>query len=358
MIEAGQSIFIAGGGTGGHIYPAIAVAEALKKINPKLQIFFIGTRGGLEIKIVPKEGYPLHFIDIGALNNVGIGRKLMTFIRLPMAIIQSIRLLMQFQPRIVLGVGGYASGPVMLAAKLLGVRIVLFEPNAQPGLTNRWLASLVEKAFVNFEVTRSTFSNADVVGIPIRTGLFPKARQEHRRFRILVFGGSQGARGINTIVLDAVKRGGDWLDKVEIIHQIGNRDYHDMDVEYQKLGLENVQCFEFLYDMPERYAWADLVVSRAGASTLAELAACRKASVLIPFPDAADNHQQCNAEALVKENAATMILQKEFTPEKFIQTVTGFMDQPEKLRESEENISKFFKSQSAEKIAHYLIAGV
>jgi UDP-N-acetylglucosamine--N-acetylmuramyl-(pentapeptide) pyrophosphoryl-undecaprenol N-acetylglucosamine transferase len=352
-----QCIFIAGGGTGGHIYPAIAVAEALKSINPKFQVYFIGTRGGLEIKIVPKEGYPLHFIDIGALNNVGLVRKLMTFIRLPMAILQSIRLIRQFKPRIVLGVGGYASGPVMLAAKILGVPIVLFEPNAQPGLTNRWLASLVQKAFVNFEVTRSTFSNANVVGIPIRTGLFPKPRQDHRRFRILVFGGSQGARGINTVVLDAVKKGGAWLDEIELVHQIGNRDYHTIDVEYQKLGHENIQCFEFLYDMPDRYAWADLVVCRAGASTLAELAACHKAAVLIPFPHAADNHQQRNAEALVAQKAATMVTQKDFTPEKFIEVVCDFMGHPDKLRTHEENISKFFKSQSAEKIANYLVNG-
>lgn len=349
------TVLIAGGGTGGHIYPAVAVAQALKNIDPHIQVYFIGTRGGLEIKIVPKEGYPLHFIDIGALNNVGIIRKILTIISLPLALLQSLRLILRFRPRAVLGVGGYASGPVMVAAKLLGVRIVLFEPNAYPGLTNRWLSPFVDRAFVNFDVTRRYFNDAISVGIPIRAGLSPKHTSHSSPLKILIFGGSQGARGINQTVLEAVKQNGRWLEKVEIVHQTGMRDFHDMDVEYQRIGRSNVKCLEFLYDMPERYAWADLVICRAGASTLAELAACRKAAVLVPFPFAADNHQQKNAEALVAKQAALMVVQKDFTPERLEEIVNQFISDPTRLTQLENSIASFYKAQSAEKIAEELV---
>jgi UDP-N-acetylglucosamine--N-acetylmuramyl-(pentapeptide) pyrophosphoryl-undecaprenol N-acetylglucosamine transferase len=273
---------------------------------------------------------------------------------IPLAVLQSIRLILGFRPRVILGVGGYASGPVLFAAKLLGVRIILFEPNAYPGLTNRWLAPFVDKAFVNFDVTRSFFNEADSVGIPIRSGLVQKTKAHSRPLRILIFGGSQGARGINKTVIEAVKRNGRWLNDVEIVHQTGMHDFHSLDVEYQKVARENIKCLEFLYDMPERYAWADLVICRAGASTLAELAACQKAAVLIPFPHAADNHQQKNAEALVAKNAAVMVVQKDFTPEKLESLVESFLTHPNQLTQLETSISTFYKAQSAEKIAEEL----
>ena len=355
-------VVIAGGGTGGHIYPAIAVAQALRKLNPQLPVDFVGTKKGLETKIVPRENFPLHFVNVGALNSVGVLTKILTLLILPVAVLQGVLLLLKLQPKIVLGVGGYASGPVMLAGILvrpfLKLKLTIFEPNAYPGLTNRWLAKTVDESFTNFEVTARFFKNPSVVGIPVREGLNPQAPTVHGSFRVLIFGGSQGARGINLTVLEAIKKGlansggtPSWLQGVEIVHQIGATDFKQMDVEYKKLNAPGVQWFEFLYDMPERYRWCDMVVCRAGASTLAELAACRKAAVLVPFPFAADNHQKENADALVKGNAALMILQKDFSADKFISVISELRADRRKLKTFEEEIGKFYRPQSAEKIA-------
>jgi UDP-N-acetylglucosamine--N-acetylmuramyl-(pentapeptide) pyrophosphoryl-undecaprenol N-acetylglucosamine transferase len=344
-------VLIAGGGTGGHIYPAVAVAQALMKIQPELPIAFVGTRKGLETRIIPREGFPLYFVNVGALNSVGLLTKIFTLLLLPLAILQACFLILKSRPRVILGVGGYASGPVMIAGKLLGRRLVLFEPNAYPGLTNRWLGRVIDKAYVNFEVTMKNFRKAEVVGIPIRQGLLPGSRVAGKKLRVLIFGGSQGARGINTTVLQAVKQGGAWLEQVEIVHQIGSRDFQAVKKEYDGLKKSGIEYQEFLYDMPQRYSWADLVVCRAGASTLAELAACHKAAVLIPFPHAADNHQLKNAEALADQGGASIILQKDFTPEKFIQTLSDFATAPSKISELENKIARFYRAQSAEKIA-------
>jgi UDP-N-acetylglucosamine--N-acetylmuramyl-(pentapeptide) pyrophosphoryl-undecaprenol N-acetylglucosamine transferase len=353
-----RGVVIAGGGTGGHIYPAIAIAQALRKMDPKIPIDFVGTQKGLETKIVPRENFPLHFVNVGALNGVGIVIKLTTLLILPLAILQAAILLFKLRPKIVLGVGGYASGPVMLAGILmrpfLGLRLALFEPNAFPGLTNRWLAKLVDDSFTNFEVTTKFFKSPHVVGIPVREGLMAQPVTNHQNLRVLIFGGSQGAHGINVTVLDAMKKsqaGAGWLQGVEIVHQIGARDFKEMDEEYKKLQPPNVTWFEFLYDMPERYKWCDLVICRAGASTLAELAACQKAAVLVPFPFAADNHQKENAEAMVKRNAAVMILQNDFTADKLIDVITQFRKNPERTKTFEREIGKFYRPQSAEKIA-------
>jgi UDP-N-acetylglucosamine--N-acetylmuramyl-(pentapeptide) pyrophosphoryl-undecaprenol N-acetylglucosamine transferase len=348
-------LLIAGGGTGGHIYPAIAVAQTLKKMKPDVVVDFVGTTKGLESKIVPRENFPLHFIQIGALNAVGVLTKIMTLLSLPRAILQSMRLILKLKPKVILGVGGYASGPVMIAAIILRpfmkTKLALFESNAYPGFTNRWLSRWVEHSFTNFEASTGFLNHSLVVGLPIRSGLVPQPRSEHKALRVLVFGGSQGARGINTTVVEAVKRGGLWLDGVEIVHQIGSRDFKSVDEQYKSINLRNVQWFEFLYDMPERYKWADLVVCRAGASTLAELAACQKAAVLIPFPFAADNHQQENADALAKQEAALMILQKDFTPEKFTEVVELFKNDRSQLKIFENRIAKFYIPQSAERIS-------
>jgi UDP-N-acetylglucosamine--N-acetylmuramyl-(pentapeptide) pyrophosphoryl-undecaprenol N-acetylglucosamine transferase len=354
-----RGLLIAGGGTGGHIYPAIAIAQAAMKMEPALKVDFVGTNKGLETKIVVRENFPLHFVTVGALNSVGILTKALTLLSLPYAIVQAMGFLFKLKPRSVIGVGGYASGPMMIAALLLKpilhFKVALFEANAFPGLTNRWLSKKADIAFTNFEVSNSFFKRPMTVGIPIRSGLSSLPRPPHPRFRILIFGGSQGARGINYTVLDAVKSGGSWLDDVEVIHQIGSADFKKFDEEYKKINPENIRWFEFLYDMPERYAWADLVICRAGASTLAELAACQKAAVLIPFPFAADNHQQENAETLERESAALVILQKNFTSEKLMETVIDFKKNPQQISVFERRIGMFFKPRSAERVAEVLL---
>jgi UDP-N-acetylglucosamine--N-acetylmuramyl-(pentapeptide) pyrophosphoryl-undecaprenol N-acetylglucosamine transferase len=356
-----NGVVIAGGGTGGHIFPAVAIAQALKKENPNLAIDFVGSTKGLEKKIIPRENFPLHLLNVGAINQVGGWTKISTLMTLPLAIIQAGLLLIKLKPKAVLGVGGYASGPVMIAAlflkPFLKYKLTLFEANAMPGLTNRWLASFADVAFTNFEASNRFFKRTKTVGIPIRTGLRPAAPPRPPPFRILIFGGSQGARGINITVSDAIRMGGSWLEGVEIVHQIGSTDFAKFDALYKKMAPPNVKWFEFLYDMPERYQSAHLVFCRAGASTLAELAACHKAAILIPFPFASDNHQQENAQAIASHNGAVLILQKDFTPERFIEFVQKFKSDPALLNNYEKEVARFFKGESAETVAHALLEG-
>jgi UDP-N-acetylglucosamine--N-acetylmuramyl-(pentapeptide) pyrophosphoryl-undecaprenol N-acetylglucosamine transferase len=353
-----KRVLIAGGGTGGHIYPAIAIAQVLKRRNADSEVHFIGAKSGLETKIVPREGYPLHLLNVGALNQVSLFTKITSLLLLPWALLQAIVVILKVRPNVVLGVGGYASGPAMLAAKILRKPTYLFEPNAHPGLTNRWLSKSVKKAFLNFEASRKYFGASEIVGIPVREGLKPSrssSAKKSTKFNILVFGGSQGARGINLAVIEAVKRGGTWLNDVNLVHQIGRTDFTKMKNQYEEIfndkEVKSVEWIEFLYDMPERYEKADLVVCRAGASTLAELAATRKASVLIPLPTAADDHQRSNAEALSSQGACLLVLQKEFTSEKFIEVITDYKEHREKIELLEENVAKFYKPRSSEKIA-------
>ncbi len=349
-----KTLLLAGGGTGGHIYPAIAIAQAFRKRFPASRIVFVGTAKGLETKIIPREGFPLELIKVGALNNVGIFRKLLTILLLPIAGVQAIWIVLKNRPDFVIGVGGYASGPVVLASSLLFRRTYLFEPNAYPGLTNRWLSWFVKRAFVNFKDTCRYFRNPQVVGIPVRQDLVQLPRTREKNLKVLIFGGSQGARGINNTVIEALKLGGSWQDRVEIVHQTGRLDFKRLEQEYMKMRLPHVQCYEFLYDMPQRYAWADLVVCRSGASTLAELAAMHKAAILVPFPQAADNHQHKNAEVLSLRNAAILIPQAEFTPQKFIETLSKFIESPETLENLESEISKFHISDSATNLVNSL----
>lgn len=348
-----KRVLIAGGGTGGHIYPAIAVAQTLKRRNPEIDIQFIGAKQGLETTIIPREGYPLHLLTVGALNQVSLLTKIVSMLVLPWAVIQSIKVILKVKPQVILGVGGYASGPAMLAAAVLRTPSYIFEPNAHPGLTNRWLSSFVKKAFLNFEASRKYFKLSEVVGIPVREGLDFKEKNNSLNldFQVLVFGGSQGARGINVTVIEAVKNGGDWLNGVKLIHQIGRTDFKKMSEQYELIKSDKVEWFEFLFDMPQRYKIADLVVCRAGASTLAELAATHKAAVLVPLPTAADDHQRSNAEALVDQGAAIRVVQRDFTAEKFSQLVSDFKLHREKLKILEDKIASFYKSGSADKIA-------
>lgn len=347
-----MKILFAGGGTGGHIYPAVAVAQVLKQKG--FLISFVGTRKGLETKIIPKEGFPLYFVSVGALNNVGVLTKILTLLALPVALIQSVFILIRLRPKVVLGVGGYSSGPVLVAAKLLGFPTAIFESNAHPGLTNRILGQFVKTSFTNFSITNTYLKHAVKTGMPIRQEFSPLKLASGKKLRILIFGGSQGARGINNSVLEAVKRGGTWLSNVEIVHQIGRLDFQKLSSEYKTLNLPQLEFHEFLYDMPKRYAWADVVFCRAGASTLAELAACQKASVLIPFPAAADDHQMKNAQVLAKAGAALLVEQKDFTPGKFVNLISEFILDPTKLKALEGQVGQFFTPQSAELMASKL----
>lgn len=355
-----KNIIIAGGGTGGHIYPGIAIARAVKAQHEDFQVHFVGTAAGLENKIVPREGFPLHLIQVGKLNHGGgVLSKLKTLFGMPKAFIQSIALLIELKPQAVLGVGGYASGPFVLMASLMGFRTAIWEPNAFPGMTNRWLSRVVRKSFVVFEEAAQFLHSQNIsqVGIPIRkevealAGTEPSASAEE--FRILVFGGSQGARPINRTVREAVKKGGAWLQHTRVVHQTGSADFAETAKAYEGLG--HVQAFEYLYDMEKQYAWADLIICRSGASTVAEVAACGKPAIFIPLPTAADDHQRKNAETLANSHAATLILQKDLTPESLIQKIEELKNGSQQRQEMRKNLTKFYKPQAAAKMAELLL---
>ncbi len=353
-------IFIAAGGTGGHIYPALAIAEAFQRSKPDWQIYFIGTPGGLENKIVPPKGFPVLHVKAGKLNHVPLKEKLMTLMRLPLAFVSCWRMLRMLKPKLVLGVGGYASGPVLLMASLMRIPTAIWEPNAMPGLTNRLLSRFVDECYLVFDSAKKFLKARRFVssGMPVRKEIesVSPAYVRSGLHHLLIFGGSQGARAINSAVAEMLKTADPFAVSHEIVHQTGPTDFDRVKALYgDAVRNLRLQITEYLYDMDKRYEWADVVISRAGAASVAELAACGKAAILIPLPTAADNHQQKNAEALVNESAAIMILQKDLTPEKLRATLQSLESDPERLRVMQERIQKFHQPQAAEKIVDHLL---
>ena len=352
------TIVIAGGGTGGHIYPGVAIARAVQKLNPETEIHFVGAYGGLEEKIVPREGFALHLVSVGRLHkSVSLTTRLTTLFKMPFALLQCVRILFQLKPIAVLGVGGFASGPMLLMASLLGYRTYIWEPNAMPGMANRWLSRFVTETLLVFEEARKYLHARKIrqVGIPVRFSLDVKVPSLASKLKVLIFGGSQGARAINEIVFQAIERGSSKvLSQIELVHQTGSNDYARGLKIYEKAPPQ-FQCFEYLHDMKERYQWCDIVIARSGASTVAEVIACRKAAIFIPLPTAADDHQRKNAEVLVKKNAAEMILQKDLSVEKFLSVIDDFVQHRDKIAKFADSVQSFEFAKSDEEIAQILL---
>lgn len=356
-----KTYVIAGGGTGGHIYPGVAVAHSLKKSDPSCEVIFVGTAEGLETKIVPREGFKLETIEVGKLNHGGgLFGKIKVILRLPIGFWQSFQLLKKLEPTAVLGVGGYASGPLVLMASFMGLPTAIWEANAHPGLTNRLLSRMVRKVYLVFAEARSMLNarRIEVVGLPVREEIenpLPETKSE--QFRILVFGGSQGARAINHAMAAAIEKGGAWLQGVQVIHQTGKWDFAEISQRYQ--GRESVvKAHEFLFDMNVQYANCDLVICRGGASTVAELAACGKVAIVVPLPTAADNHQQKNAETLVKNEAGSMLLQKDLSADSLVAEIQRLRTQPELRAMISKNIKKLFIPRAAQEMARDLAEGI
>ena len=353
-----RNVIVAGGGTGGHIYPGIAIAKAMMAVDPEIQVHFVGTEEGLEARIIPREGFQLHFIQGGKLNFRGSPfKKILTLLKLPIGFFQSLFLLWELKPLVVVGVGGYASAPMTLVASLIGIPTAIWEPNALPGMANRILSKFVRNAFVVFPEAkgRLTSETVEVVGMPIRKemeGRSQKSRNENE-FHILHYGGSQGSRAIGTALCEAVKKGGAWLENVKIVHQTGSLDFQKFKEAYR--GLENiVDVREFIFDMPNFYEWADIAIVRGGASTLTELAAYRLPAIVIPLP-AADGHQQKNAESLVSAKAATMLLQENLTADTLIEEILKLKNSAQLRATYAQNIINFHVPQAADRIAQRLI---
>jgi UDP-N-acetylglucosamine--N-acetylmuramyl-(pentapeptide) pyrophosphoryl-undecaprenol N-acetylglucosamine transferase len=332
-------VLIAGGGTGGHIIPALAVARELVA-RYGAEVLFVGTARGMESRLVPAAGFGLHLIEVGQLKNVSLMTRVRTLLDLPRSIFACKRLIREFKPAVVFGVGGYASGPAMAAAIWTHVPAMAFEPNAVPGLANRLVGKRVQAAAVNFPAAAKWFSNCEVTGIPVRPEFFalkppPFGTAPH----LLIFGGSQGARIFNVDLPRIILALLDAIPGLTVLHQSGARHGEATQAAYAATGADPARwrVEPFLDDMPARFAEAHLVMARSGASSVAELAAAAKPSLLVPFAAAADEHQKRNAEAMVEAGAAVMLEESDLeepaleVPGRLLETLTGLLHSPQRL---------------------------
>ena len=311
-----KRVLFAGGGTGGHIFMAVALARELEKRQPGVEVLFVGARRGMGKDIVSSLGFRFQTLNIGGFKGVGVFRAAITLLQIPGSLLSSRRMIKKFSPSIIVGLGGYSSGPIMLAGRALGFPGLLIEPNVQPGFTNRVLKHWVDAAAVAFEETSRWFGNkARLTGIPVRQEFHlinPKISRDGP-LCLLIFGGSQGSSPMNQLVCEALP----FLPpagEIEIVHQTGLSDYFSVKQRYQQAGFE-AEVIDFIQDMPAYFARADLILSRAGASSVAEIAAAGRPSILIPLPHATDDHQRMNARALVQKGAALSLEESETSGE-------------------------------------------
>lgn len=333
MTKLASRVLFAGGGTGGHVYMAIAVARELKRRDPSVEILFAGTAEGLESRIVPEQGYLLRTIRIGGLKNVGVKRLVTTILQMPGALLASLRIVREFSPSTVVGVGGFSSGPLVAAARLTGVPALLIEPNAHPGFANRLLARFCQAAAVAFDESAAWFGRkAHVTGVPIRQEFFSVETipSPDSRLRVLIFGGSRGSHPINMAVLESLP----YLAEapLSLVHQTGPADFAAVKEAYRKHAVDAEIC-DYIHNMPQAFSKADVVLSRAGASTIGEITAAGKPAILIPFPQAADDHQTKNAEALARRNAAILLHQKDVTGQGLADRILDLQQNPQRLAE-------------------------
>lgn len=344
-------MLISAGGTGGHIYPGIAVANEIMRRNRSSTVRFVGTARGLETRLVPKAGFELSLIEISGLKNVSLVAKLRGLFLLPKSFFAARRVIRAFAPDIVVGAGGYVSGPVLLAASLQRRPTLVMDSNALPGWTNRVLARFVDKAAVSFAEALPHFRGKGVLtGNPVRREFFeiPAKQREPARLALLVFGGSQGARAINEAIIAALPHLASQQQVLRVTHQTGEAEYDKVRRGYQTAGWgDNVEVKSYIDDMMSEFAKADLIISRAGATTSAELVAAGKAAIMIPFPLAADDHQRKNAEALQAAGAARMILQTDLTGERLANEISSLLAAPGRINEMEEASRKLARRDAA-----------
>jgi len=353
------TILAAAGGTGGHIVPALEVARELRERGHSC--VFVGAGRELEQRLTSAAGFPLEALRSGPLNQVSLARKIKTLLSLPGALFDAFRLIGRYRPAAVLSLGGYASGPLSAAAWLRGVPIVALEPNAYPGMANRLIAPVVARALTGVQETEKYFrrSRAETVGAPVRKEFFEIPIKKHTEpFMILVTGGSQGARTLNRAVAEAVRL---WArngasKSLRILHQAGKADAGRLQSEYASLGSGSVQAeaVEFLDDMPAAFAEADVVISRAGASTVGELCAAGRASILIPYPHAADDHQTHNAEALASAGGAKVVSDAEWDGERMVEEIESLLSVTGRLEEMEKAAHSLARPGAARRAADVL----
>ena len=350
-------VLIAGGGTGGHIIPALAVARELVD-HEAAEILFVGTQRGMEIRLVPEAGFRLRLIDVGQLKNVSLVTRVRTLFNLPVAISACKRIIREFKPDVVFGVGGYASGPAMAAALRMKLPTMAFEPNAMPGLANRLVGKRVQAAAVNFPAATAYFNNAEVTGIPVRPEFFTLPSPPPGPPHLLVFGGSQGARLFNTTLPKIATALLANVPGLTILHQSGVRHASTTQDAYAASGADpdRWKVQPFFDDMPLRFARANLVMARSGASTVAELAAAAKPALLVPFAAAADDHQKRNAEEMVRAGAAVMMNEWDLdNPDRLLEALTHLLTSPGQLAFMSAAARTQAHPDAAERIAHRLV---
>jgi UDP-N-acetylglucosamine--N-acetylmuramyl-(pentapeptide) pyrophosphoryl-undecaprenol N-acetylglucosamine transferase len=350
---------IAGGGTGGHLFPAIAVANEMKKRIENTEVLFIAGRKRMESEILARYGFKVESIDVEGLKGRGWKKGFAVLISLPRCLIQAASIIKSFSPSVVLGVGGYSSGPACLSAKLLGMPTGIHEQNTYPGLTNRLLSRVVDRIFVSFEESSSYFKNRSVLltGNPVREDLFnyeERDDERHDKFSLLILGGSQGARSINKVIPDclAYLRGKEIYP--DVLHQTGKADFESVIDIYKSRGLKG-RVVPFIEDMKSAYHNADLVVSRAGATTIFELAAAGKPSILVPYPHAANQHQEINAKSLVQNGGAEMIREVELRGEVLAKLIMKYVGNYSALNTMGQNAKKMARADAAKIIVDNLL---
>jgi UDP-N-acetylglucosamine--N-acetylmuramyl-(pentapeptide) pyrophosphoryl-undecaprenol N-acetylglucosamine transferase len=342
---------IAAGGTGGHIFPGIAVARELLRRDPGAELLFMGTPRGLESKIVPREGFKLETIRIGALKGKSVFEKARSLLGMPLSFVSALSRIRRFGPDVVIGSGGYASGPVLLTAALLRIPTMLIEPNAMPGFTNRVLARFVDAAALSFAESSSFFrGRAVVTGNPVR-GDFATLRKKARGagLNLLVFGGSQGAHAINAAMIGAASLLKEKAGSISIVHQTGEADFEMVKAGYANAGFETAEVRAFIHEMFRYFEQADVLICRSGATTAAEVAASGKAVIFVPFPFATDDHQRKNAEAFQRAGAGRLILQQDLTPERLARELIELSENPKEIDRMEEASRKLGKPDAAER---------
>lgn len=351
-----NKVMIAGGGTGGHVYMGISIASELRKMGLQTEVCFAGGEKGIENRIIPELGYQLQTIRIGGLKNVGPVKTATTLLQLFPALFRSLGIVRRFSPSIIVSVGGFSAGPLALAGRILRIPVLLIEPNVLPGFTNRILARISQGVALAWEESGPYFSiKKRITGIPVRPEFHqvppPQPRREGK-IRLLIFGGSQGSRPINRLFVEALP----YLSpkKFTIIHQTGPHDLAEVKKGYVERKWEDAEITEYIKEMPEKFQWCDLILSRAGACTVAEIAASGRASVLIPFPQAADNHQEINALTMNRREAAICLRQKDLTGERLALQLNSLADEPEKLSRMARKAKEMDQPESCRKIVEFM----
>lgn len=361
-----MNIVITGGGTGGHIFPALAIAGGLEKSIPGVKVIFVGTARGLEARIIPREGFDIRFIRSEGLVGKSVFRTLKSAFTIPLSVMDAYAILKDIRPDMVIGVGGYSSGPVVFCAKLMGIPTIIHEQNTLPGLANKILGKIVDNVAVTYHESIKFFPREKtyLTGNPIRPEILEGSRErgcetfslERDRFTVFVFGGSRGASHINNAVYKSLEHLEEFKDRIQFLHQTGDTDFDVMKEIYNKWGFKGT-VMPFAYEMADAYAVADLIISRAGATTLAELTACGKAAILVPYPYAAANHQEVNAGKLWDIGAAHVILDKDLNGRSLSEMIIHMLEDPDALAEMG-RISKSIGSREATDKVIELVEGL